>query len=175
MRVRVSFVVMVCGTLLMGFGLGRVNAQSAMGSAAQSAPGSASGSAAESARGSATGSATGQAVEQMGVKDADSWVALVDSAQYAKSWQEAAPVFQAAVTADQWGATLKRVREPLGKLRSRIVQSATRTSKLPGVPDGQYVVILYQTSFDHKEMAQETVFLSRDKDKPWRVAGYYIK
>lgn len=120
-------------------------------------------------------SAQEKAVEQMGVKDADSWVGLVDSGQYAKSWEEAAPVFQAAVTADQWAATLKRVREPLGKVRTRIVQSATRTSKLPGVPDGDYVVILYETSFEHKETGQETVFLSRERDKEWRVAGYYIK
>jgi hypothetical protein len=63
----------------------------------------------------------------------------------------------------------------MGKLESRKLQSASYTTLLPGVPSGEYVVILYETSFDHKPTSQETVIMSREKDKAWRVAGYYIK
>ncbi len=112
---------------------------------------------------------------QMGVLEADSWLSLVDSGRYAESWAAAAPVFKAAVTAEKWEATLKQVRKPLGKMRSRIVQNAKHTTTLPGVPDGDYVFLLYDSSFEHKNAAQETVILSRDKNKVWQVSGYYIK
>jgi Protein of unknown function (DUF4019) len=113
--------------------------------------------------------------EQMGSLASDRWLSLVDSGDYAASWKMAAAVFQAAVTEEKWVSTMKGVRDPLGKLQVRKLQSATYTTLLPGVPDGDYVVILYETSFEHKQTAQETVIVSREKDKVWRVAGYYIK
>ena len=44
-----------------------------------------------------------------------------------------------------------------------------------GRPDGEYVVILYDTSFENKKSAVETVTQMIDKDGNWHVAGYYIK
>jgi hypothetical protein len=113
--------------------------------------------------------------EQMASQVSGSWLDLIDSADYSASWRSAAAVFQAAVTEEKWVSTMKAVRDPLGKLRVRKLQSATYTTLLPGVPDGDYVVILYETSFEHKQTAQETVIVSREKDMVWRVAGYYIK
>src|SRR3990172_8443962 len=45
----------------------------------------------------------------------------------------------------------------------------------PGAPDGQYVVIQYETSFERKSSAIETITPIREKDGKWRVAGYYIR
>jgi hypothetical protein len=67
------------------------------------------------------------------------------------------------------------VRDPLGKMRSRKVKSATYKTSLPGAPDGEYVVIQYDSSFEHKQAAVETVTPMLDKDGKWRVSGYFIK
>lgn len=48
-------------------------------------------------------------------------------------------------------------------------------TSLPGAPDGKYVVIQYDTSFENKKAAVETVTPMLDKDGKWRVSGYYIK
>jgi hypothetical protein len=116
-----------------------------------------------------------QTAEQIAVREGESWLAMMDAGKYADSWRAAAAVMRGAVTMEKWESTMKNVRDPLGKLESRKLQSATYTTLLPGVPDGDYVVILYETSFEHKATAQETVIMSREKDKVWRVAGYYIK
>jgi hypothetical protein len=113
--------------------------------------------------------------EQLASQVSDRWLDLVDSGDYEASWKTAAAVFQTAVTEEKWASTMKEVRDPLGKLRVRKLQSATYTTLLPGVPQGDYVMILYETSFEYKQTAQETVIVSREKDKVWRVAGYYIK
>jgi ribosomal protein S17E len=46
---------------------------------------------------------------------------------------------------------------------------------LIGAPDGEYIVIQFETSFENKKAAIETVTPMMDKDWRWRVSGYYIK
>ena len=58
---------------------------------------------------------------------------------------------------------------------SRKILSAKYTKTLPGAPDGEYVVIQYESSFEHKQSAVETITAMLDKDGKWRVSGYFIK
>ena len=116
-----------------------------------------------------------QKPEQLAQQSADAWLALVDSGQYAESWQEASQLFKAHVTKEQWQDALRATRDPLGKMLSRKLKSATYKTTLPGAPDGEYVVLQYESSFEHKQSAVETVTPMLDKDGKWRVSGYYIK
>ena len=116
-----------------------------------------------------------QKAEQLAQQSSDAWLVLVDSGKYADSWQEASQLFKAAVTKEQWQSALRGSRDPLGKLLSRKVKSATYTKTLPGAPDGEYVVIQYESSFEHKQSAVETITPTLDKDGKWRVSGYFIK
>jgi predicted SnoaL-like aldol condensation-catalyzing enzyme len=68
-----------------------------------------------------------------------------------------------------------RRRDPLGPVKSRQLLSARYERSLPGVPDGEYVVIQYATSFEKKATATATVTPMKDGDGQWRVSGYYIR
>ena len=113
--------------------------------------------------------------EQLAQKSSEAWLSLVDSGKYADSWQEAASLFKSHVTKQQWQSMVGAVRDPLGKMTSRKLKSATYTKTLPGVPDGDYVVIQYESSLEHKKATVETVTPMLDKDGTWRVSGYFIK
>jgi hypothetical protein len=114
--------------------------------------------------------------EEKAAKNAsDAWLSLVDNGNYAGSWQEGAEYFKNAVGESQWVNAMNAVRRPLGKVLSRKLISQNYTQTLPGAPDGEYVVIHYQTSFENKASAIETVTPVLDKDRTWRVSGYYIK
>jgi len=80
-----------------------------------------------------------------------------------------------AINKEQWEQSLQASRTPLGKLVSRKVKSQNYETALPGAPDGEYVVILFETSFENKKSAIETVTPMLDKDGNWKVSGYYIK
>jgi hypothetical protein len=108
-------------------------------------------------------------------KSAESWLALVDKGDYAASYDQASNSFRSALTKDKWVDTSKAVRSPLGKLVSRKLQNAQYTTQLPGAPDGEYVVIQYQTSFENKQEAVETVVMQLEKDGQWKASGYFIK
>ena len=113
--------------------------------------------------------------EKAAVAAAEKWLALVDQGKHAKSWKEAAGYFRTAVRQEQWEQALQAVRKPLGRLLSRKVTSTSYKTSLPGVPDGEYVVIMFEASFENKKSAVETVTLMKEKDGSWRVAGYFIK
>jgi hypothetical protein len=116
-----------------------------------------------------------QKPEQLAQQSAESWLALVDSGMYGESWEQASQFFKAAVTKEQWQTALRASRDPLGKVISRNLKSAVFRKTLPGAPDGEYVVIQYDSSFEHKQSAVETITPMLDKDGKWRVSGYYIK
>ena len=113
--------------------------------------------------------------EQAAVTVANKWLVMVDQGNYGASWEEAAQYFKNAVTQDQWEQALQAVRSPLGALLSRKVKSTNYMTSVPGAPDGEYVVIQFDTSFENKQSAIETVTPMVDKDGSWRVSGYYIK
>jgi len=106
---------------------------------------------------------------------AKAWLALVDAGKYGQSWDEAALLFRSAVMKAEWEKAAKSARGPLGALQSRTFKSASYTRALPGAPDGEYVVIQFDSRFANKASAVETVTPMRDKDGAWRVSGYYIK
>lgn len=102
------------------------------------------------------------------------WLKLVDSGDYAQSWQQSADYFQKQISADKWQAVVSDVRDPLGPLVSRNLISESYRDQMPGAPDGQYKILEFESSFLKKARAQETLVMIK-KDKDWRVVGYFIK
>jgi hypothetical protein len=113
--------------------------------------------------------------EDQAQKAAEQWLSLIDAGKLAESWKTAAEYFQGAVPREQWQRSLDAVRKPLGDVVSRKLKSAKYTRSLPGAPDGEYVVLQFETSFANKKDAIETITPMLDKDGRWRVSGYYVK
>lgn len=106
---------------------------------------------------------------------AKAWLALVDAAKYDASWDEAASFFKAAVTKAEWAKTAGAVRVPLGAVKQRKWIGAQFARTVPGAPDGEYVILQFETQFANKASAVETVTPMKDKDGRWHVSGYFIK
>lgn len=113
--------------------------------------------------------------EKAALAAAEEWLSAVDSGNHGQSWREAAAYFKNSVTEEQWVQSIKPVRDALGKLISRRVESMSYKTSLPGAPDGEYVVVRFETSFENKKSAIETVTPMLERDGSWRVSGYYVK
>jgi hypothetical protein len=103
------------------------------------------------------------------------WLALVDGGDYAAGWEAAASLMQDAAPKEQFGQGVGAAREPLGAVTSRSFSKAEYATALPGAPDGEYVVIQYETVFENKAQAVETITPMLDWDGMWKVSGYYVK
>lgn len=103
------------------------------------------------------------------------WFASADAGLYEKTWEQAAPAFQQAITKADWAAALKSVRAPIGELKNRSVISAAVADNPPGAPRGKYVVIQYASEYTKKASVIETVTPMLGEDGSWRVSGYFVK
>src|ERR1700690_1010493 len=99
------------------------------------------------------------------------WLALTDAGDYSRSWDMTAGIFQSSISKQKWMNALQNARGPLGTLISRKVKSARYAESLPGAPDGEYVVIQYESQFENKKAAIETVTPRLEKDGSWEVSG----
>ena len=68
-----------------------------------------------------------------------------------------------------------RAPQPAGQDGFKKTQERNLYENLPGAPDGECVVIQYDSSFEHKQSAIEAVTPMIDKDGQWKVSGYFIK
>jgi tRNA A-37 threonylcarbamoyl transferase component Bud32 len=118
---------------------------------------------------------TSQVAVDAAVPVAQAWLYLLDEGKIEQSWEQAAKPLQAAIPKDKWVETIRSVRGPLGKFQSRKLLSATYTTSLPGAPDGKYVVVQFETAFQNKAQAVETVTPMLEADGTWRVSGYFVK
>ena len=103
------------------------------------------------------------------------WLAVVDAGDYPLSWRTAANLLQSSVTQPQWESALQTSRLPLGSVKSRTLKAASYSRTVPFAPDGDYVLMEYETRFEFKPLATETLTTMKDRDNTWKVAGYFIK
>lgn len=112
--------------------------------------------------------------ERAAAMAAEKWIALIDAGDYASSWQEASDVFQSAVDRKRWVHNVPLIRDPLGRVLTRTVDTVSFIANEPGMNDEQNAVVRFKTSFLNFESVTETVMLTPDKDGRWRIMGYYI-
>ena len=105
---------------------------------------------------------------------AEAWLAGVDAGRYGASWEEAAPLFREAMAKITWETTIEGVRAPLGTPIRKLRQAAY-TRVLPNAPEGEYVVIQYDTRFENRPLSTEIVTPMRGHDGVWKVSGYIIR
>lgn len=101
------------------------------------------------------------------------WLTLVDAKNYPESWKDAADIFQQGVSEAKWDSMVGAIRNKVGVVKSREFQSAQFTKTLPGVPDGDYAIVSFQTEFETKGASTEVITLVHENGK-WKVGGYFI-
>lgn len=115
------------------------------------------------------------AAEQKAQVAAEHWLVHMDAGDSNAAWTDASSTFRAAVTRSQWAEAVGRVQGSLGRPVTRSLATAEYKSELPGAPDGHYVILTYNTRFEHKANGTETVVPELEEDGGWRVSGYFVK
>src|SRR5690606_5352077 len=99
--------------------------------------------------------------ESEALNAAERWLALIDRGDAAASWAAAARLFQEAVDEGRWKQSLEAAQRPLGRPVARQIRSMTYTTELPGAPDGEYVVLEFETTFERKKRGGERVVMMK--------------
>jgi len=113
--------------------------------------------------------------EQAAIRAAENWLFIIDTEQYEDSWENGAIFLKTEASKELWVSSMNKFRKPLGKMEERKFKSSQYMINIPDAPDGEYVVIQFDTVFENKKEAIETITPMLDPDGEWRVAGYFIK
>lgn len=105
---------------------------------------------------------------------ADKWLPSIDGGHYTESWQMASGMFKEKISQKEWVETAGSTLEPLGAVVSRDLRAIVFTHFVPNHPDGDYMIIRFNTKFKEKPDAIETVTLVKEKDNTWKVGGYFV-
>jgi len=104
---------------------------------------------------------------------AKQWMTLVDDQNYSDAYQQMGAAGRAKISADNWIEKIRSMRAPLGAMSSRTLKDVKMTKTLPGMRDGQYAAVRYDTAFAHKTDGVESVNLISENGA-WSVIGYSI-
>ena len=104
---------------------------------------------------------------------AKQWLVLVDDQNYADAYNQMAAPARAKAVSDQWVQKERGTREPLGAMSSRTLKDVKLTKTLPGMRDGQYATVRYDSAFARKARALESVTLVSENGA-WSVVSYSI-
>ena len=115
-----------------------------------------------------------QREDQAAVDGGKAWLTLVDRGKLGEAWDVSAKSLKSSVTRNDWVSGLADLRRPFGKLVSRTPDKFARAHSIPDAPDGDYVIIQYDSLFANGKHASEQVTLMLEDDG-FRVAGYFIR
>lgn len=100
------------------------------------------------------------------------WLKLVDEGKYGDSWDFGSKTFQFTIKRDEWIKAQNEIRKPYGSLVSRKLVDQ-RTAKDPkGLPAGEYMVLIYESSFSNHPKAGELLTMVKESDGKWRPLTY---
>jgi hypothetical protein len=116
--------------------------------------------------------------EETSIKATDAAVKflyLVDNGEYGQSWEVASTHLQETIGKQEWEEKLEAIRGAIGTVAERVKDDVTYLEAAGDMPEGEYVVILFNTNFSEREFVVENVTLHLATDGAWRVGGYFLK
>ena len=102
----------------------------------------------------------------------DTAIEDIDAGRYEKLYHEAADEWRNNATLDESKATFQRLRDKLGKVRVRNIQSVREEQTSTAPVAGHSVIVVCQTSFERGE-GMETFTLLEHGDR-WYLARYFV-
>lgn len=92
--------------------------------------------------------------------------------RYEKIYNEASELWRQDATLEQSVSTLKTLREKLGLIENRMLQSATEQENSSGPLKGRAYVVTYRTKFQKGEGME--AFTLVERENRWLLARYFV-
>jgi predicted oxidoreductase (fatty acid repression mutant protein) len=116
-----------------------------------------------------------QATADSSIRAAAHFLFLVDTEEYAKSWDVTSDVLKNMLSQKAWNQQIEKIRSFLGPIVERIVHDIAYTETADDVPAGEYVILTFVSRFELRERVIETITLMLGDDDQWQVVGYFLK
>lgn len=114
--------------------------------------------------------------QQNDVRDAaGSFLELLDAGSYQQAWWEGSDLLHLTTDVDQWAEQMRARRDLFGEFVERSLKNVVSRNSLPGLPDGDYAIVLYDCRYEHKQKGLEMMTLGKDAYGAWKVVSYHLR
>jgi aspartokinase-like uncharacterized kinase len=114
------------------------------------------------------------AIKQNSIIAAKEFLYLVDTEEYAKSWEVTSDLLKDLLDKSSWHEQITKIRSFLGPIIERMQPDITYTDSASDVPQGEYVVMTFVSRFELRERVIETLTLMLSENEEWQVVGYFL-
>ena len=105
---------------------------------------------------------------------AESFVSIIDCGDYLTAYSRSSPLLKQLNPQQKWIDEQKLASQLLGKVIDRQLLAVKARDAHPGMPDGCYLIVCYQTVTTDKDRAIEMLLLKEENQK-WSVCNYSIR
>lgn len=117
-----------------------------------------------------------QQIRNASTQAAAQFLYLVDTEEYAKSWEVTARDLKHLFSQEVWNEKISEIREFLGPIVERMQQEINYTTySSEAMQAGEYVVMTFISEFEFRERVIETLTLVLNSDDQWKVVGYFLR
>lgn len=109
---------------------------------------------------------------EQSAKAADAWLKLMDEGNYDETWDKSSATLELLIPKSHWKSLMSALRKPFGSVRSRKLIEQRPAFNPAGLPKGEYMVLVYSTSFSSRPNAHELVTMVKESDGNWKVLTY---
>jgi hypothetical protein len=116
-----------------------------------------------------------QQVTERSLSAASQFLFLVDTEEYAMSWEISSDSLKKMLSQDAWNERIAEIRSFLGPIIERSQHEISYTDSASDVPVGKYVVMTFVSKFELRDRVTETITLMLGDNNQWQVAGYFLR
>ena len=113
--------------------------------------------------------------DHLSAQEAVSFLELMDQARYDDAWLSMSTLFQTLNNQPQWQNRQQTIRAAYGALSSRQLDRISYRQTYTLSPDGEYVVVQFDSSFTNKADTFETVVLDCRTTPECFIREYIIR
>ena len=106
------------------------------------------------------------------IESASTFLALLDRGDISAAFETTTAFHRSYWQRDRWVDSIGTLRSFYGPLINRAASKTVHKDSYPKHPDGEYIVIVFESSFSRKRQTTEIVAVTPDGDGRWRVSDY---
>ncbi len=105
---------------------------------------------------------------------AEQFVELIDDNDFAVAYESASELMHLSHSEADWVARVKLSALLVGSVKERKLVSVLVRESYPRFPDGEYLLVYFESQREHKQKATEVVLVQAVAGK-WQVCTYRLK
>lgn len=123
---------------------------------------------------SITSIASAQLLPSAALTTAEDFISVLDQQDYATAYQTSSKLLKLKIPQKTWINEQATAFQLLGQAEKRQLMSVKAREVYPSFPDGNYLIIAYETKTTYKAKAVE-VLLLKEEHHTWQVCRYSIR